>query len=67
MRNGANDPKECPDREVDVWDCEARGHEWQLMTRHADPPEHRGILPNAICAHCSEQTWIDLEATADAT
>ena len=38
------------------------GHEWQLLTRHPDPPGQHGVLPNAICVHCSEQTWFDLEA-----
>ena len=38
------------------------GHEWQLLTRHPDPPWVRpGVLPNAICVHCSEQTWIDVQ------
>lgn len=58
--NGANYPQELPE-DVNEWDCAVSGHEWQLTTRHADPPQFRGVLPNAICAHCSEQTWIDLE------
>ena len=49
----------------DEWDCAAQGHEWQLTTRHPDPPAHRGVLPNAICCHCSEQTWFNLDAKDD--
>ena len=40
------------------------GHRWQMLTRHPDPPHQRGVLPNAICVHCSEQAWFDLESAS---
>lgn len=48
-------------------DCtRPEGHEWQLLTRHADPPwVTPGALPNAICVHCSEQSYIDLPTDED--
>lgn len=61
MWNGANYPQEYPDRDEDTWDCDAYGHEYQLLTRHADPPGYVRFS-NAICVHCSEHTWIDVDA-----
>ena len=54
---GANYPQEHLEDD-DSWDCNAYGHEYQLLTRHADPPGDVR-LSNAICAHCSEHTWLD--------
>jgi hypothetical protein len=63
--NGANDPQEYLE-DADEWDCDAYGHEYQILSRHADPPGYRGVLSNAICAHCSEHAWIDLDAAQPA-
>lgn len=57
---GANYPQEYLEDD-DTWDCDVYGHEWEMLTHHPDPPNHRGTLSNAVCIHCSEQTWIDLE------
>lgn len=47
-------------------ECErSEGHEWQLLTRHPDPPTGDVRLANAICVHCSEQCHIDLGGTDD--
>lgn len=47
--------------------CERpEGHEWQLLTRHPDPPGYEGVLPNAICAHCEDQAYIEITNDEDA-
>jgi hypothetical protein len=56
---GANYPQEYLEDD-DTWNCDEYGHEYQLLTRHADPPG-RAVLSNAVCAHCSEHTWINLD------
>jgi hypothetical protein len=65
MWNGTNDPQEyaAPREENGPSDecVRAEGHEYQLLTRHADPPEHRGELANAICCHCWDQAWFPVE------
>jgi hypothetical protein len=52
---------DAPARRFTEAECvEPGGHLWQTLTRHPDPPGHEGVLPNAICVHCSEMTVLDL-------
>lgn len=62
---GDNDPQEYLDpREENGPSDECirpEGHEYQMLTRHADPSTSAAVLANAICVHCSDQAWFPIE------